>query len=399
MMRERGPSRAKLCSVVERIRVMIAEDDPQVRTVLSDLVSEEDGLVLVGVAGDADEAIAVAENKHPDVALVDVKMPRGGGARAAQEIRVRAPGTRVVALSALDDRATVLEMLHSGAVSYLVKGASGEDILEAIRRSVRGQSSLSSEVTGDVIQELVGHLELRRHEAEKHRRRVAFMRRIAVGDGLDMVFQPIVHLASGRVVGKEALARFLATPNRPPDLWFAEAEEIGLRGDVELAAVRLALSRLETLDPELFLAVNISPDTVVAEPFLELLAGVQLDRVVFEISEHARVRDYDTLNRSVAELRSRGGRLAIDDAGAGFASLQHILRLSPDLIKLDMALTRGVDGDPARRALASALTSFAGEIGASIIAEGIETEAELEALRTLGIGYGQGFYLGEPRPG
>lgn len=138
-----------------RITVLIAEDEPSVRAALSELIEIEDELRLVGAAADAQEAIELAGEHHPDVALVDVKMPGGGGTRAAREIRKRSPGTRVVALSAYEDRTTVLEMLRAGAAGYLVKGGSAGEIVEAIRRSVRGQASLSTEVTAEVIHELV----------------------------------------------------------------------------------------------------------------------------------------------------------------------------------------------------------------------------------------------------
>ncbi|MGH2545268.1 MAG: ATP-binding response regulator [Actinomycetota bacterium] len=138
-----------------RITVLIAEDEPAVRAALSDLIDIEDELELVGAAADAQEAIDMAREHKPDVALVDVKMPAGGGARAAREIRDLSPATRVVALSAYEDRTTVLEMLRAGAAGYLVKGTSAGEIVEAIRRSVRGQASLSTEVTAEVIHELV----------------------------------------------------------------------------------------------------------------------------------------------------------------------------------------------------------------------------------------------------
>ena len=138
-----------------RITVLIAEDEPAVRAALADLIDIEDELELVGAAGDAQEAIDLAREHHPDVALVDVKMPSGGGTRAAREIRNLSPATRVVALSAYEDRTTVLEMLRAGAAGYLVKGTSAGEIVEAIRRSVRGQASLSTEVTAEVIHELV----------------------------------------------------------------------------------------------------------------------------------------------------------------------------------------------------------------------------------------------------
>ncbi|MEP7032683.1 MAG: response regulator [Actinomycetota bacterium] len=144
---------------MERIRVLVAEDEPAVREALVDLLSSDATIEVVGSAKDADDAIEMAAESKPDVALVDVKMPGGGGARAAREIRTNSPQTHVVALSAYEDRRTVLEMLRAGAVGYVVKGTSADEILRTVRRSLRGQGSLSAEVTADVIHELVSLLD------------------------------------------------------------------------------------------------------------------------------------------------------------------------------------------------------------------------------------------------
>jgi EAL domain-containing protein (putative c-di-GMP-specific phosphodiesterase class I) len=128
-----------------------------------------------------------------------------------------------------------------------------------------------------------------------------------------------------------------------------------------------------------------------------MLTSVPGRRLVLEVTEHAEVADYETLVTRLRNLRETGCRIAVDDAGAGYASLRHILRLRPDYIKLDMTLTQGVDRDPDRRALASSLLTFAREVSATVIAEGIETEAELEVLRGLGVTLGQGYYLARPQ--
>ncbi|HXF57110.1 MAG TPA: EAL domain-containing protein [Actinomycetota bacterium] len=379
-----------------RIRVLIAEDEPEVRDALVELLSTEASVEVVAAAGDADEAIALAQEHLPDVAVLDVRMPGGGGPRAAREIRARCPGTRLVALSAFGDRGTVLEMLRAGAVGYLVKGVPTDEVLDAIHRAARGQGNLSEDVVGEVIDELAARLAREAEESEARQRQVDRIRRVLSGDGLSVVYQPIVDLETGQVAGVEALARFALEPLRPPDAWFAEAAAAGLEGDLDLAAVRRALEGIGRLPPDAFLSLNVSPRTIPWPRFLEAMAEAPLTRIVLEVTEHAPVGDYANLESALRSLRGDGARLAIDDAGAGFASLRHILRLAPEVIKLDNSLTRGIDVDRPRRALASALISFASEIGAVIVAEGIETAEELAALRSLGVRLGQGYFLGRP---
>ncbi|HEV3475022.1 MAG TPA: EAL domain-containing protein [Actinomycetota bacterium] len=228
-------------------------------------------------------------------------------------------------------------------------------------------------------------------EAGEKRQRIA---RVLSGVGLRIVFQPISNLETGGVAGVEALARF--ADGRGPATWFAEAQSVDLEEDLDLAAVRAALAHLEHLPPGAFLSLNVSPATAASETFRAVLDPLPCERIVLEITEHARIEDYEMLDESLRWIRRRSGRLAVDDAGAGFASLRHILSLDPDVIKLDISLTRNVDTDRARRALARALITFANEIGAMIVAEGIETEGELQALQELGVTYGQGFHLARP---
>lgn len=133
-------------------------------------------------------------------------------------------------------------------------------------------------------------------------------------------------------------------------------------------------------------------------PELAALVGGNASRMVVEITEHEAIEDYTVLAATLEGLREHGVRVAIDDAGAGFASLRHTLLLRPDIVKVDTSLTRNIDGDRAKRALTSALVSFGEEMGIAIVAEGIETREELETLVALGVPFGQGFYLAKPAP-
>jgi EAL domain-containing protein (putative c-di-GMP-specific phosphodiesterase class I) len=234
------------------------------------------------------------------------------------------------------------------------------------------------------------------HEETAHRRE-KFVRITLADRSLQTVFQPIVDLRTGGTVGAEALARFTAPPFRAPNLWFAEAEELGLGTELEVTALRSALEQLVKLPSGLYLSINASPATIVSAEFRAAMAAIPAERVVLELTEHTGIDDYHLFGEAIAELRSNGLRLAVDDAGAGFSSFRHILNLRPDIIKLDIALTRGIDTDPARRALGSAMMAFGLDAyNASIVAEGVETQSELTTLQALGCHYGQGYYLGRP---
>ena len=224
------------------------------------------------------------------------------------------------------------------------------------------------------------------------------IRSVLESEQIRTVYQPIWKLPNVLPVGFECLARFPVEPHRSPDKWFAEAAEVGLGPALELAAIRIGLSALQRLPPEVYVSVNVSPETILSGDLPDALSGMPAARIVLEITEHAHIDDYDRLLRVLYPLRNRGVQIAVDDAGVGYSSLQRILQLQPDLIKLDITLTRNISLDPARRALASALVAFARETGSRIIAEGVETQAELNTLRSIGIQKAQGYFLGRPMP-
>ena len=144
------------------IRVLIAEDEPAVQAAMRDLIDGETGLEVVAVVGDANDAIAAAKEFAPDVALVDVRMPGGGGPHAVRGMLAVVPAIRVIAVSAYEDQPTIIEMLRAGAVGYLIKGTAPDEIMEAIRRAMRGQASLSAPIMVGVIGELVEEIAARR---------------------------------------------------------------------------------------------------------------------------------------------------------------------------------------------------------------------------------------------
>ena len=248
--------------------------------------------------------------------------------------------------------------------------------------------------------DLAAHQIEQEQEADRrHREKHGRIADVLLHDQFTMVFQPIFDI-NDEVIGLEALSRFSAEPQRTPDIWFTEAAQAGLGVELELAALRKALAALRWLPSRLYVSANLSPETIVSSELVKALEDYPQGRIVLEVTEHAAVADYVSLHRALTPLRSKGVRLAIDDAGAGFASLRHVLALNPDIIKLDVSLIRNIDADKAKRAMASALTAFAAETDCLVVAEGVETVAELKCLRDIGVDAVQGYILARPmRPG
>jgi EAL domain-containing protein (putative c-di-GMP-specific phosphodiesterase class I)/DNA-binding NarL/FixJ family response regulator len=377
------------------IRVLIADDEPTLLRMVAELIRAFDGFEVAALAGDADEAAEQAAQTAPDVALLDVRMP-GGGVSAARAIRTRSPRTHIVAHSAYHDTTLVLAMLRAGATGYVVKGAPAGELIAALEGAARGTTTLSGEALSGMVAELAGQRRESKRTATERGRLRREIRSVIDRSALTSALQPIFDLERLEPVGYEALARFPDDSTRQVPDWFADAATVGLRAELELTAVATGMESLDALPPDTFLSVNASPELLRERTLADMVTAVPGRRLVLEVTEHAEVADYETLVTRLHDLREAGCRIAVDDAGAGYASLRHILRLRPDYIKLDMTLTQGIDRDRDRRALASSLLTFAREVSATVIAEGIETEAELETLRGLGATLGQGYYLARP---
>src|SRR3954465_11852224 len=221
---------------------------------------------------------------------------------------------------------------------------------------------------------------------------------LADPEDLSLVFQPIVDLAAATVAGYEALARFPGVAG--PDAWFAAAAEAGIAAELEALAIHKALAAVPSLPPNTFLTVNVSPHLLGSAPVQHALATrPDLHRVVVELTEHTPVHALAALRRQCDELRKRGALIALDDAGSGYSGLQQLAALRPQGVKLDRARVRDAAADPVRVALAEMLGEFAGRIDAWLLAEGIETAAELAAFAALAVPRAQGWLLGRPSAG
>ena len=231
-------------------------------------------------------------------------------------------------------------------------------------------------------------------DVRKRRRNAAIERRLRPlidRGGPVVLLQPIVDLATGRRVGAEALSRFPQDWHQPPDEVFADAGHIGERETLELAALDRAAAHLPGVTG--YVAMNISPATLFTPAGTSFLARLPLDRVVLELSEHDPIEDYPRLRAVLAPLRARGMRLAVDDVGAGYSSLRHIVATRPDVVKLDRSIVDGVAGDTVLPVVVRALVDLAGAVDATVVAEGVETAADATALTGLGVALGQGWHF------
>jgi EAL domain-containing protein (putative c-di-GMP-specific phosphodiesterase class I) len=217
------------------------------------------------------------------------------------------------------------------------------------------------------------------------------------GEGLRAVYQPIVDLARGVTVGYEALARFDASITAGPDRWFAAARTHGCPAELEAGALRAALAARADLPVNCFLTLNVSPDLLGEEPIRSVWAEQgDLRGLVIELTEQAPIESYAALEDDLARLRAAGALIAVDDAGAGYAGLRHLLALRPSIIKLDRALVEDVDRDSAKLALIEMIGTFAGRVDAWLLAEGVERADELDVLASLGVPLAQGYHLARP---
>lgn len=226
----------------------------------------------------------------------------------------------------------------------------------------------------------------------------ARIRSILRHESFRMVFQPVVRLPERIPVAYEALARFEDAWFPTPAHVFLAAERAGLGVGLELLAVRRAFDRLPALPPAMWLGVNLSARALLVPEVQDLLLSHAGDRVGIEVTEHAEVDDYDELTTVTDRLRSAGIQVGVDDAGAGYASFRHILKLRPSIIKLDLEIVRDIDTDPARQALTRSFVTFAEQADAFLVAEGVETEAESRMLQDLGVSLAQGYFFGRPQP-
>ena len=375
-------------------------DDNTTNVALLEQLLRRAGLRSVHTATDPREALVRLDSVEPDLVLLDLHMPQLDGYTVLRHIVEHAAGQYlpVMVLTADARREASERALTMGARDFLTKPFDATEVILRVRNllETRYLHVTLRQHNLELRAELGSYRDLERAELEAMTCQRERIERVLRDRAVRMVYQPVVDLNTHQLVGVEALARFPDAPTQGPDRWFSEAERVGLGIDLELCAVDAALGAVGQLPSNAFLAVNVSPGTMLSQRLADVIPTDLAPRMVIELTEHVPVEDYDAVNAAADSLRDNGARLAVDDMGAGYAGFRHLLSLKPDIVKLDISLTRGIDQDPGRRALASALVHFTQDTSAALIAEGIETSGELDTLHELQVDWAQGYHLGRP---
>ncbi len=372
--------------------VLVVDDNPSNVALLKTLL-EDEGLHRITTLTDSRQVEHMLSSLDPDLVLLDLHMPYIDGHRVLQTITRFAAGTYLPVLVLTADSTTDARdrALGNGARDYLTKP------FDTVEVALRVSNLLETrQLYGALRRTALAHVSPT-SESELSERRVRILD-VLRSRTITPHYQPVVDTETGAIVGYEALARFATPHERGPAGWFLDASSVGLGTELEWLAATTSLEFLQNDPAGGFLAVNMSPAAILHLFHAKLCDEHLCQRIVIELTEHVPIEDYAPLHRALSDMRMHGARLAADDLGAGYAGFRHLVSLSPDIIKLDISLVSGIHRSGSQRALASALVAFATDVGATVIAEGIENAEELVVLRDLGIPWGQGYYLGRPAP-
>lgn len=379
-------------------RILVVDDEMMNVNLLVTLLGRADLGVVKGVTDSAEVMDTVAAF-DPDVVLLDLHMPAPDGWTLLERIQRATPQDSwlpVIVLTADVSDEAKERALSSGAADFLTKPFSAVEVILRVKNQLRTRL-LVEDVRRKAVIEHGGAATEERSDADRRER----MRRIAqiANDAdtvLTMVYQPIVDLESGLVVGAEALSRFNVVPIRPPNEWFEDAVEAGVDVQLEIAAIRKAISQAEQLPVHAHLSVNASLPAIRSAALVDVVSKGCARNLIVELTGRDEVDDFGPLCDAMANLRRFGVRFAVDDAGTGFVGMSHLSALRPEMIKLDRQLATDIHRDPVRRAMVGALVRFGEETGSMIIAQGIEHDDEIHTLKALGVTRGQGYHLGRP---
>jgi len=370
-----------------RGRVLIVDDEPELLEIYGDLL--ERAGYQVETAGDGRAALKRLLSGQFNLVLSDISMPDMDGLHLLRAVREQDLDVPVVLMTGDPRVDTAVQAVEYGALRYLLKPIA-EDLLQ---RTV-GDAVRLHRMAG-LKREALAHLGARKGlVGDRAGLEASFGRAVA---SLWMAYQPILR-ADGRLFGYEALVRTQEPTLPHPGALFEAAERLGRIRDLGRTIRDRVAGSLEALPPAASVFVNLHPHDLTDDALLDSALTAGARKVVLEVTERAALPDLADVQARVRALRHRGYRIAVDDLGAGYAGLTSFAALEPEVVKLDMSLVRGVDGEPIKQRLIGSMAALCRELGILVVAEGVETEAERGALTGLGCDLLQGFLLGRPGP-
>lgn len=368
--------------------ILVVDDQPLAAQAIARVV--HDAGYNTKVAHSMDEAMSVLNNAKIDGLVTDVQMPNGSGVELLGAVRAVDPFFPVVLLSAEPDADVAMEALNLHASGFLTKPVERSVLARMLERALaRAHDERTHRAVSEVERERTLTSAKRRQRSED-----LFAEALLA---LDVHFQPIVNWDAQRVEAYEALVRCPLEPLRAPPRLFALARDLGRCQELSRRIRKIAVDRFaDEAPPSASLFLNLAPEDF-ADPMLYSTSGPfarLARRCVLEISEQVRL-DAE-MKRSLRKLRRAGFRVAVDDVGAGYAGLNRIAEITPDVIKLDMAIVRDIHKTPLKQRLVRALAVVARDGDIDVVAEGVENEEELLSLGVLGADLIQGYYLARP---
>ncbi len=371
-----------------KARVLLVEDEPALRRAGARIL-ENAGYTVVQAA-DGREAMAALAGSRYDVIITDITMPGMTGTELLHAVRQVDPDIPVLLVTGNPTVESAVHAVENGAMRYLVKPVNADDLLDAVHRAATLRR------IGRIKRESVDYLASLAEAASAGAARQANLRRAL--DTLWMAYQPIVDWRARRIVAYEALVRTNDPAVPHPGILFGLAQELGMLPEVG-RAIRASVGRtLRERPPEVDLFVNLHP----ADFLDETLYGPDdplapfASRIVLEVTERAALDETAGIAARATRLRALGYRIAIDDLGAGYSGLSYLVQLAPEVVKIDMSLIRHVDREPVKQKLVGSLATLCKDLGMRVVAEGVETVAERDAVSALGCDQLQGYLFAKP---
>ncbi len=370
-------------------RVVVIDDEAAIRTAIA--------RVLRRAGHDVEEfddgrtAVLRCRQGGVDAVLSDISMPRMSGLDILRSLRASCPDTPVILMTGAPDVDTAARAVRLGAVDYLIKPVEREALESTVAHAIGlGRLARAGRETHDAVERAAAEA------ARPDERPAAFERAL---EAIWPAFQPIVAV-DGTLYGHEALLRTREPAFPNPGVLIAEAERLGRVTDMGRIIRRRAAEAFAAAPPNAHLFVNLHPTDLFDDELTSPESPLRIiaSRVVLEITERAALESFSSARERVEELRSLGFRIAIDDLGAGYAGLTSFAVLEPEVVKLDMTLVRGVDSAPTKQKVIRSFATLGRDLGMIVIAEGVETLAELETLQGLGCHLVQGYLLARPGP-